>query len=86
MFSARPAKSAVLGVLGSALLVGASIIGVGQLPTAKADGCAAWNGVIMRGGGCDYDYQPDGSHMHCDAFFLWGIGGTNCFFVPAPPP
>jgi hypothetical protein len=38
------------------------------------------------GGQCDGPFYEDGSFQRCVTVYVLGIGGTNCFLVPPPPP
>lgn len=65
------------------------ILGAGALSTAlpaAADGCG--NVVVWGNGGgqCDGPFYADGSFQRCVTVYVLGIGGTNCFLVPPPPP
>jgi hypothetical protein len=55
-------------------------------PPAAADGCG--NAVVLGNGGgqCDGPYYADGSFQRCVTVYVLGIGGTNCYLVPPPPP
>ncbi len=79
-------KVATLGVLGAGLFVGGSVIAAVNAPTAEADGCSSGTVPTTSWSVCDYGYLPDGSHTHCDAVFVLGFGGWNCYPVPPPPP
>lgn len=80
------AKATALGVLGIGLLAGGGAVAGVQAPVAKADGCSSGTVPTTSWSTCDYGYLPDGSHTHCDAVFVFGFGGWNCFPVPPPPP
>ena len=55
-------------------------------PPAAADGCG--NAVVLGNGGgqCDGPFYADGSFQRCVTVYVLGIGGTNCYLVPPPPP
>ena len=72
---------AAMSVGGGALIAGT----VAQAPPATAQPCG---GAVVWGFGgstCDGPFYPDGSFQRCQSVTLFGIGGWNCFIVPAPP-
>ena len=76
--------------LGALALVGA-LVGGGialaglQAPGATAQPCGGGHVWGFGGSHCDGPYYPDGSFQRCQSLELFGIGGWNCFIVPAPP-
>jgi hypothetical protein len=64
----------------------AGVGAVASAPQALADGCSS--AVVWGNGGgqCDGPYYPDGSFQRCVTVYVFGIGGSNCFTVPAPGP
>ena len=57
-------------------------------PVASAQ-CVGPNAMVMGHGGgrCDNPPdQPDGSFVRCDTAYVFGMGGTNCYRVPAGTP
>jgi len=68
----------------------AALVGVGltiATPTpAHAEGCGGFDSWAGGGGYCDYDYQPDGSYMHCVHVIVLGFRDQQCnrIYPPAP--
>ncbi|GAA2550841.1 CDGP domain-containing protein [Mycolicibacterium diernhoferi] len=54
-------------------------------PTAHADACGNFEVWGNGGGQCDGPFYEDGSFQRCTTVYVLGIGGTQCFIVPAPP-
>ncbi len=56
-------------------------------PTAGAEPAPCNNFIMWGNGGgqCDGPFYEDGSFQRCTTVFVLGIGGTQCFIVPAPP-
>ena len=79
-------KVAVLGIVGAGLVTGGSTVAVAYAPTAKADFCSSGWVPTTAWSTCDYPLDVDGSHVRCDAVFVFGFGGTNCYRVYPPPP
>jgi hypothetical protein len=71
----------LLAVAAAAGLVGLG--GIATAPPALADGCGQFALWGNGGGQCDGPYYPDGSFQRCVTVYVLGIGGTNCFIVPA---
>ncbi len=69
------------GLVGFAGVIGA----VAAAPTALAE-CGEFYMWGNGGGNCDGPIAPDGSFQRCTTVYVMGIGGTNCFVVPGPPP
>lgn len=86
MFTQHVVKPAALGVLGSFMVLSGTVLAGVLAPTASADGCGAGWAPFTSWNVCDYGWAPDGSHIHCDAVFVFGIGGSNCYPVYPPPP
>lgn len=74
------------------MAVGASaalaVAGIVAAAPAAAQPCMGPNAVVFGNGGgrCDYPPDADGSFVRCDTVFVLGIGGTNCYRVPAGTP
>ena len=65
-----------------------ALTGAGALtaaPQASAE-CGEFYMWGNGGGNCDGPVGPDGSFQRCTTVYVMGIGGTNCFIVPGPPP
>ena len=76
------AKGAFAVVAAATILTTGLAVGA---PTARAD-CN--NTMVWGNGGgqCDGPYYSDGSFQRCVTVWVLGIGGTNCYIVPPPPP
>lgn len=74
-----------LAVVG-AVFGGSVALAAVEAPTAVAQPCGG--AVVLGFGGsqCDGPYYPDGSFQRCVSTYVFGIGGWNCFIVPAPRP
>ena len=73
----------------AALAVGflcTSVLSIWMAPIAIADGCNGGRAPFTSWSVCDYDWQPNGAHTHCDAVFVFGFGGWNCYPVSPPAP
>ena len=69
-------KRIIAATMGVMAMLGVGGIGaITAAPTASAE-C----GNFMMWG------KADGSFQRCTTVFVFGIGGTNCFTVPGPPP
>nr|WP_197420245.1 hypothetical protein [Mycobacterium sp. NAZ190054] len=69
----------------AAALITSGLIAAGPV---SAQPCVGPNAVVAGHGGgrCDYPPGPDGSFVRCDTVYVFGIGGTNCYPVPAGTP
>jgi hypothetical protein len=72
--------------LAAVLVAGLTGLGVATAPPALADGCGQFVFGGNGGGQCDGPFYPDGSFQRCVTVYVLGIGGTNCFIVPAGAP
>jgi hypothetical protein len=76
-------------LIGSVALA-AALLGGGLAVSgpAGAESCAGPSGYFggHGGGRCDHPPGPDGSFTRCDTVYVFGIGGTNCYQVPAGTP
>lgn len=76
------------------ILMAAAMVAVGisgwfvSAPMAGAN-CVGTNFMMGGHGGGRCDNPPDqadGSFVRCDTTYVFGIGGTNCYRVPAGTP
>ena len=86
MLRLHATKVITLSVLGIGLFAGGSMVAVASAPAAKADYCSSGWVPTTSWSTCDYPLDPDGSHIHCDAVFVLGFGGRNCYRIFPPPP
>lgn len=72
----------LLGIGAATVLPAAGLVGAGS---AAAQPCTGPSTVIAGHGGgrCDSPPAPDGSFTRCDTVYVFGLGGTNCYQVPA---
>ncbi|BBY78542.1 hypothetical protein MPRF_54410 [Mycolicibacterium parafortuitum] len=72
--------------LGAAIALPAAALVVAAPATAQP--CVGPSTVIAGHGGgrCDSPPGPDGSFTRCDTIYVFGIGSTNCYQVPAGTP
>lgn len=74
-----------LGALAVAgALAGGGIALAGAPPATAQPPCGG--AVVLGNGGsqCDGPFYPDGSFQRCVSAFVLGIGGWQCYVVPAP--
>ncbi len=79
-------KTVAPGVLGVGVLMCGGVVALSQAPPASADFCTSGIVPTTQWKSCDYPPQADGSYIHCDAVYVFGFGGRNCYRVFPPPP
>lgn len=77
------AKAAILGALGSTVLMGGSTVAGASAPTAKADGCFSVSAPFVNIGNCGYGfgYGHPGYGYYPPIYYP-----PPPIFIPPPPP
>lgn len=86
MLAKSTVKAAAPGVLGVSVLLCGTAIALGHAPAAKADFCSSGIVPTTAWSVCDYPPDEDGSYIHCDTVYVFGIGGRNCYRIFPPEP